>query len=128
MKKRKWRKKMMIVVTMMTTTMMMMVVMMMMMMMMMMMTMTLPGRQADRLLHMEQKLSERVVGQDGAIAIIANAVRLARAGLRPHDRPTGVFLFLGPTGWVAGDDEDEEEEEKEEDDDGDVVKGGDGGG
>jgi ATP-dependent Clp protease ATP-binding subunit ClpA len=39
-----------------------------------------------------------VVGQDEAIKTIANCVRLSRAGLRSHDKPLGVFLFLGPTG------------------------------
>ena len=50
---------------------------------------------------MEEELRKRVVGQDQAIKIIANCVRLSRAGLRSHDKPLGVFLFLGPTGYVA---------------------------
>ena len=57
----------------------------------------LDGRQA-RLLGMEEQLGKRVVGQDEAIASIADAVRLSQAGLRSHNRPIGVFLFLGPTG------------------------------
>jgi ATP-dependent Clp protease ATP-binding subunit ClpB len=52
----------------------------------------------EKLLHMEEKLRERVVGQDQAIAVIADAVRRARAGLQDPHRPIGSFLFLGPTG------------------------------
>ena len=52
----------------------------------------------EKLLHMEDKLRERVVGQDEAIAVIADAVRRARAGLQDPNRPIGSFLFLGPTG------------------------------
>jgi ATP-dependent Clp protease ATP-binding subunit ClpB len=52
----------------------------------------------EKLLHMEDKLRERVVGQDHAIAVIADAVRRARAGLQDPNRPIGSFLFLGPTG------------------------------
>ena len=52
----------------------------------------------DRLLQMEQALHERVVGQDEAIAAVADAIRRARAGLSDPDRPNGSFLFLGPTG------------------------------
>ena len=47
---------------------------------------------------MEQKLAQRVVGQDTAIAVVADAVRRARAGLQDPNRPIGSFLFLGPTG------------------------------
>jgi ATP-dependent Clp protease ATP-binding subunit ClpB len=47
---------------------------------------------------MEDRLSERVVGQDEAVAAVANAVRAARAGLQDPNRPLGSFLFLGPTG------------------------------
>src|SRR3712207_1208303 len=47
---------------------------------------------------MEDRLRERVVGQDEAIAAVANAVRAARAGLQDPNRPLGSFLFLGPTG------------------------------
>lgn len=51
-----------------------------------------------KLLRMEQNLQLRVVGQDEAIAAVANAVRRARAGLQEPNRPIGSFLFLGPTG------------------------------
>ncbi|MEW5990113.1 MAG: ATP-dependent chaperone ClpB [Chloroflexota bacterium] len=51
-----------------------------------------------RLIHMEERLHERVVGQDEAIAAVADAVRRARAGLKDPRRPIGSFLFLGPTG------------------------------
>jgi ATP-dependent Clp protease ATP-binding subunit ClpB len=52
----------------------------------------------DKLLRMEAKLHERVVGQDEAVGAVANAVRRARAGLQDPHRPIGSFLFLGPTG------------------------------
>ncbi len=52
----------------------------------------------EKLLHMEEKLHERVVGQDEAIRAVSNAVRRARAGLQDPNRPIGSFLFLGPTG------------------------------
>lgn len=52
----------------------------------------------EKLLHMEQRLHERVVGQDEAIAAISAAVRRSRAGLQDPNRPVGAFLFLGPTG------------------------------
>jgi ATP-dependent Clp protease ATP-binding subunit ClpB len=52
----------------------------------------------EKLLHMEDKLRERVVGQDAAIAAVSDAVRRARAGLQDPNRPIGSFLFLGPTG------------------------------
>ncbi|RYF06698.1 MAG: ATP-dependent chaperone ClpB [Comamonadaceae bacterium] len=52
----------------------------------------------DKLLHMETKLHERVVGQEEAIAAVANAIRRSRSGLSDPNRPTGSFLFLGPTG------------------------------
>src|SRR5712675_1578426 len=52
----------------------------------------------EKLLHMEEKLSARVVGQAEAINAVANAVRRARAGLQDPNRPIGSFLFLGPTG------------------------------
>jgi ATP-dependent Clp protease ATP-binding subunit ClpB len=52
----------------------------------------------EKLLHMDEKLRERVVGQDRAIHAVANAVRRARAGLQDPNRPIGSFLFLGPTG------------------------------
>ena len=52
----------------------------------------------DKLLQMEAKLHERVVGQNEAIAAVANAIRRSRSGLSDPNRPTGSFLFLGPTG------------------------------
>ncbi len=52
----------------------------------------------DKLLQMEQRLHERVVGQDEAITAVANAIRRSRAGLSDPKRPYGSFLFLGPTG------------------------------
>jgi ATP-dependent Clp protease ATP-binding subunit ClpB len=52
----------------------------------------------DKLLQMEAKLHERVVGQDEAIVAVADAIRRSRAGLSDPNRPTGSFLFLGPTG------------------------------
>jgi ATP-dependent Clp protease ATP-binding subunit ClpB len=52
----------------------------------------------DKLLQMETRLHERVVGQDEAIVAVANAIRRSRAGLSDPNRPYGSFLFLGPTG------------------------------
>ena len=52
----------------------------------------------DKLLQMEGKLHERVIGQDEAITAVANAIRRSRSGLSDPNRPTGSFLFLGPTG------------------------------
>jgi len=52
----------------------------------------------DKLLQMEDKLHERVVGQDEAITVVADAIRRSRAGLSDPNRPLGSFLFLGPTG------------------------------
>ncbi len=52
----------------------------------------------DKLLQMEDKLHERVVGQEEAISAVANAIRRSRSGLSDPNRPTGSFLFLGPTG------------------------------
>ncbi|HEV8692526.1 MAG TPA: ATP-dependent chaperone ClpB, partial [Ideonella sp.] len=52
----------------------------------------------DKLLQMESKLHERVVGQDEAITAVADAIRRSRAGLSDPNRPLGSFLFLGPTG------------------------------
>ncbi len=52
----------------------------------------------EKLLKMEERLKQRVVGQDHAISAIANAVRRARAGLKDPNRPIGSFMFLGPTG------------------------------
>ena len=52
----------------------------------------------EKLLHMEERLHERVVGQDDALRAISNAVRRSRAGLQDPNRPIGSFIFLGPTG------------------------------
>ena len=52
----------------------------------------------EKLLQMENRLHERVVGQDEAIAAVSNAIRRSRSGLSDPHRPTGSFLFLGPTG------------------------------
>ena len=52
----------------------------------------------EKLLHMEEKLHERVVGQDEAVRLVADAIRRSRAGLSDPNRPYGSFLFLGPTG------------------------------
>ena len=54
--------------------------------------------ESQRLLEMESRLSERVVGQDEAVSRISKAIRLSRAGLQDPNRPIGSFLFLGPTG------------------------------
>jgi ATP-dependent Clp protease ATP-binding subunit ClpB len=52
----------------------------------------------QKLIHMEERLHERVVGQDEAVEVVANALRRSRAGLSDPNRPIGSFLFLGPTG------------------------------
>ena len=52
----------------------------------------------EKLLHLEQDLHRRVVGQDEAVRVVADAVRRARAGLADPNRPNGSFMFLGPTG------------------------------
>ena len=54
--------------------------------------------EVEKLIHMEERLHQRVVGQDEAVAAVANAVRRARSGLQDPNRPLGSFLFLGPTG------------------------------
>ena len=58
----------------------------------------LTEEERDRLLRLEGHLHDRVVGQDDAVAAVAEAVRRSRAGLGDPDRPVGSFLFLGPTG------------------------------
>jgi ATP-dependent Clp protease ATP-binding subunit ClpB len=52
----------------------------------------------EKLVHMEERLRERVVGQEEAIVAVSNAVRRARSGLQDPNRPIGSFIFLGPTG------------------------------
>jgi ATP-dependent Clp protease ATP-binding subunit ClpB len=54
--------------------------------------------EVEKLIHMEERLHERVIGQDEAIAAVSNALRRSRAGLSDPNRPIGSFLFLGPTG------------------------------
>jgi ATP-dependent Clp protease ATP-binding subunit ClpB len=54
--------------------------------------------QKEKLIHMEERLSERVIGQREAVTAVSNAVRRARAGLQDENRPIGSFIFLGPTG------------------------------
>ncbi|HMK51165.1 MAG TPA: AAA family ATPase, partial [Thermodesulfobacteriota bacterium] len=54
--------------------------------------------EVEKLIHMEERLRQRVVGQDDAIIAVSNAVRRARAGLQDPNRPIGSFIFMGPTG------------------------------
>jgi len=54
--------------------------------------------EAEKLLHMEDRLRDRVVGQDAAVAEVASCIRRARSGLSDPHRPAGVFIFVGPTG------------------------------
>ena len=58
----------------------------------------LMSAEKQRLLHLEEELSKRVVGQQSGIEAVSQAVRRARAGLAEQDRPNGSFMFLGPTG------------------------------
>src|SRR5438876_4575021 len=52
----------------------------------------------DKLLHMEEALHQRVIGQDEAVRLVSDAIRRSRSGLADPNRPYGSFLFLGPTG------------------------------
>jgi ATP-dependent Clp protease ATP-binding subunit ClpB len=54
--------------------------------------------EVKKLVQMEQRLKERVIGQDAALTVVANAIRRSRAGLSDPRRPIGSFIFLGPTG------------------------------
>ncbi|TET39814.1 MAG: AAA family ATPase [Dehalococcoidia bacterium] len=54
--------------------------------------------EADKLLHMEEGLHERIIGQEDAVTVVSDAIRRARAGLKDPKRPIGSFIFLGPTG------------------------------
>jgi ATP-dependent Clp protease ATP-binding subunit ClpB len=54
--------------------------------------------EVQKLIHMEELLAKRVVGQEAALVAVANAIRRSRAGLQDRNRPIGVFMFLGPTG------------------------------
>ena len=58
----------------------------------------LAATETERLVHMEEVLHEKVIGQEEAISLVSKAVRRARAGLKNPKRPTGIFLSLGPTG------------------------------
>jgi ATP-dependent Clp protease ATP-binding subunit ClpC len=55
-------------------------------------------QEIDKLLHMEDRLHERIIGQDDAIKVVSEAIRRASAGLKDPKRPIGSFIFLGPTG------------------------------
>jgi ATP-dependent Clp protease ATP-binding subunit ClpB len=54
--------------------------------------------EVEKLVHMEERLHERIVGQDEAVEAVSNALRRSRAGLQDPNRPIGTFLFMGPTG------------------------------
>ena len=54
--------------------------------------------EAEKLLHMEEMLHERIIGQEDAVTVVSDAIRRARAGLKDPKRPIGSFIFLGPTG------------------------------
>ncbi|HWK26976.1 MAG TPA: ATP-dependent chaperone ClpB [Solirubrobacter sp.] len=54
--------------------------------------------EVEKLIHMEERLHQRVIGQDEAVTAVSDALRRSRAGLSDPDRPIGTFLFLGPTG------------------------------
>ena len=54
--------------------------------------------EVEKLIHMEERLHQRVIGQEEAVEAVSNALRRSRAGLQDPDRPIGTFLFLGPTG------------------------------
>src|SRR5215207_673008 len=53
--------------------------------------------EVEKLIHMEERLHQRVIGQEEAVVAVSNALRRSRAGLQDPDRPSGTFLFLGPT-------------------------------
>lgn len=54
--------------------------------------------ESNKLLHLEDTLKSRVIGQDNAVSAVARAIKRARAGLKDPKRPIGSFIFLGPTG------------------------------
>ncbi len=58
----------------------------------------LAGEESDRMLHLDQLLRERIIGQDTAVDAVAKAIRRGRTGLKDPNRPVGSFIFLGPTG------------------------------
>src|SRR5206468_9282618 len=54
--------------------------------------------ETEKLIHIEERLHQRVIGQEEAVSAVANALRRARTGLQDPNRPIGSFVFLGPTG------------------------------
>ncbi|MCI8611077.1 MAG: ATP-dependent Clp protease ATP-binding subunit [Clostridiales bacterium] len=58
----------------------------------------LAGEESERMLHLDQLLRERIIGQDAAVDAVAKAIRRGRTGLKDPNRPVGSFIFLGPTG------------------------------
>ncbi len=54
--------------------------------------------ETEKLLHMEERIHDRIIGQDNAVRVVSEAIRRARAGLKDPRRPIGSFIFLGPTG------------------------------
>ncbi len=58
----------------------------------------LAGEESERMLHLDQLLKERIIGQDAAVEAVAKAIRRGRTGLKDPNRPVGSFIFLGPTG------------------------------
>ena len=58
----------------------------------------LKQKDSERLLHLEEELHKRVIGQEDAVTAVAKAIRRARAGMKDPKRPIGSFLFLGSTG------------------------------
>ncbi len=58
----------------------------------------LTEKESDRLLHLEEELHRRIIGQEEAVSAVAKAIRRARAGLKDPNRPIGSFIFVGPTG------------------------------
>lgn len=60
--------------------------------------MKLTQEESEKLLHLEEELHKRVIGQDEAVSAVAKAIRRARAGLKDPNKPIGSFIFVGPTG------------------------------
>ena len=58
----------------------------------------LTQEESEKLLHLEEELHKRVIGQDEAVSAVAKAIRRARAGLKDPNKPIGSFIFVGPTG------------------------------
>ncbi len=61
-------------------------------------TVSISGDEKSKLLNLEEEMHQRVIGQDDAVSLVANALKRARAGMRSEKKPISVFLFLGPTG------------------------------